>query len=231
MSEPLIAVDAIQAKQEEVEKKLSRRFNWYIWLLVSATAMNTFMVVFHKYDTEDSKETLRYKLGFILYMLNFLIQTGLLLGTFIYAFVLYTRLALFLRPDYDTNDGSTHRNSGYVDSATLASQDGDDDSPFERRRDVIRRGFRPKYLTFNLQFVYLLVTLTLRTCTYVGLRLTSREKILQWVRIKPSVIYLTYATDFMIVFGVLYFIYQAAPRKDLAAGSDFSASSLLSSSH
>ena len=82
---------------------------------------------------------------------------------------------------------------------------------------MIRRGFQPKYPTFNLQFAYLLVTLTLRTFTYVGLRLTSREKILQWVRIKPSVIYLTYATDFMIVFGVLYFIYQAAPRKDTDA--------------
>ena len=79
--------------------------------------------------------------------------------------------------------------------------------PFERKRDIIREAFRPKYLTFNLQFIYLLVTLTVRTFTYVGLRLTSAEKIFDWVRIKPGVFYLTYVTDFMILFGVLYFIH------------------------
>lgn len=51
------------------------------------------------------------------------------------------------------------------------------------------------------------MTLTLRTGTYVGFRLTSKEKIFEWTQIRPVVFYLTYATDVLIVCGVLYFIY------------------------
>ena len=79
---------------------------------------------------------------------------------------------------------------------------------------MIRRGFRPKYFSFNLQFIYLLATLTLRAGTYVGLRLVSVKKIFQWIYIEPSVFYLTYATDIMILAGVMYFIYQSAELKE-----------------
>ena len=65
-----------------------------------------------------------------------------------------------------------------------------------------------------MSFIYLLVTLTIRTFTYVGLRMTTKEKLLKWVYIKPGVFYLTYVTDIMIVFGVLNFIYQSAPLKE-----------------
>ena len=82
------------------------------------------------------------------------------------------------------------------------------------KRDVIRKGFKKKYFSFNVSFIYLLVTLTIRTFTYVGLRMTTREKLLKWVYIKPGVFYLTYVTDIMIVFGVLNFIYQSAPLKE-----------------
>ena len=34
-----------------------------------------------------------------------------------------------------------------------------------------------------------------------------------WVYIQPSVFYLTFATDFMILFWVLNFIYRSAPLK------------------
>ena len=62
-------------------------------------------------------------------------------------------------------------------------------------------------------FVYILVTLTLRTGTYVCLRLTSVEKVFFWTMIKPSVFYLTYVTDFFIVAGVMHFIAKSAPLK------------------
>ena len=85
---------------------------------------------------------------------------------------------------------------------------------FELKRNVLRKGFQPKYLAFNLGFIYLLVTLTVRTFTYVELRMTSVDKLLKWVYIKPHTFYLTYFSDIMIVFGVLYFIYQSAPLKE-----------------
>ena len=88
----------MHVKQELIEKKLSYRFNWYAWVLVFATTINTFFVIFHKYDVEDSEKTLRYLLGFIFYMINFYIQSVILLSTFFYAFFLYARLALFLKP-------------------------------------------------------------------------------------------------------------------------------------
>ena len=60
--------------------------------------MNTFFTVFHKFDVSDSEEKLRYKLGFIMYMVNFYVQCFILLATTIYAFVLYIRLYIFLKP-------------------------------------------------------------------------------------------------------------------------------------
>jgi len=46
---------------------------WYTWVLVLVTAMNTFFVVFHRYDVEESEVTLRYKLGYFFYMTFFFI--------------------------------------------------------------------------------------------------------------------------------------------------------------
>ena len=47
---------------------------------------------------DDSDETLRYKLGNIFYMVNFYVQCFLLLATSVCAFVIYYRLAVFLKP-------------------------------------------------------------------------------------------------------------------------------------
>lgn len=66
--------------------------------------------------------------------------------------------------------------------------------------------------------MYLLVTLTLRTGIYLGLRLSSGQKMFEWTFISPSVFYLTYATNLMIVVGVIYFIYSSAPLKKRYAG-------------
>lgn len=67
--------------------------------------------------------------------------------------------------------------------------------------------------------MYLLFTLTLRTGIYLGLRLTSGQRMFEWTFISPSVFYLTYATDLMIVVGVMYFIYSSAPLKKHYSGS------------
>lgn len=76
-------------------------------MLVTVTSMNTFFVLFHRYDSEDSEATPRYKLGYFFYMLNFFIQTGILLSTFVYSFYLYARLAHFLKPE---NSGDAQSN-------------------------------------------------------------------------------------------------------------------------
>ena len=54
--------------------------------------------MFHRFDVENSEETLRYTLGTIFYMVDFYVQCIILLATFVYAFVIYIRLALFLKP-------------------------------------------------------------------------------------------------------------------------------------
>ena len=194
------AIDTIQLKQEEIEMKLSYRFKWYTGVLVFATTLNTFFVVFHRYDSADSTLSLRYKLGYFFYMMNFFTQSLILLGTFIFSIILFIRLTMFLKPKNQVLD---------INGEEILSDDEfiDQRDSFEQKRDVIRRGFRTKYLSFNLQFIYLLVTLAVRTFTYVGLRLVSKEKMFEWIYIKPSVFYLTYATDVMILIGVMYFIY------------------------
>lgn len=65
-----------------------------------------------------------------------------------------------------------------------------------------------------MAWIYLLVTLSVRTFTYVELRMTSVDKLLKWVYIEPHTFYLTYFSDIMIVFGVLTFIYKSAPLKE-----------------
>ena len=76
----------------------------YMVFMVSAQSMNTFFVIFHMFDTEDSDQTLRYKMGYVLYMVFFFVQVFLLVGTYIGAWFIYIRLALFLKPGSDTDD-------------------------------------------------------------------------------------------------------------------------------
>ena len=192
------------SKHDAIESKLSYRFYSYFGLVVIAQAMNSFCVIFHMFDTaEDVEDTARFKLGQITYFTFFFLQTfALLIGTYIFAWVIYIRLAVFLKPvseEEATSDDDRYENLNM--------------SRFERNRDVLRRKFRSKYLSLNIHFIYLLVTLTLRTGTYVGLRLSSKVKMLEWTFIKPSVFYLTYTTDLMIVAGVMYFIISSAPLR------------------
>ena len=87
--------------QDEIEKKLSCIFYWYFGLIVYTQAANTFFVVFHSLDVEDSEETLRYKMGTVLYMINFFLQSIILVATFGWAWYLYIKLFQFLRPPSD----------------------------------------------------------------------------------------------------------------------------------
>ena len=64
-------VAKLQEKQEAVEKRLKCRFMTYMIFMVTAQSMNTFFVIFHMFDVEDSDETLRYKMGYVLYMVFF----------------------------------------------------------------------------------------------------------------------------------------------------------------
>ena len=76
----------------------------YMVFMVAAQSMNTFFVIFHMFDSEDSDETLRYKLGYVFYMIFFFLQSAMLIGTYIGAWVIYMRLALFLKPNQEADD-------------------------------------------------------------------------------------------------------------------------------
>ena len=79
---------------------------------------------------------------------------------------------------------------------------------------MIRRAYKGKYTDLNIHFAYLLFCLTLRTGIYISLRLTSVEKLFDWTFIKPAVFYMTYATDLLVVGGVMYFVMKTAPLKE-----------------
>lgn len=53
----------------------------------------------------------------------------------------------------------------------------------------------------------------MRVGIYVGLRLVSEEKLLEWTFIRPIVFYLTYSTDVCVVIGILVFLITSAPLK------------------
>ena len=60
--------------------------------------MNSFCVIFHMLDSEGSEDTLRYKMGQISYFTFFFLQTVALIGTYTFAWIIYIRLAIFLKP-------------------------------------------------------------------------------------------------------------------------------------
>ena len=77
---------------------------------------------------------------------------------------------------------------------------------FEKRREVLRQD-RARFCWINIIFIYILLILTERTVTYICLRLTSKEKIFEWVSlIPPKVFYRTFVTNMLIIFGVFFFV-------------------------
>ena len=60
--------------------------------------LQCFFVFFHAFDTEESDETLRYKLGYIFYMIFFFVQASMLVGSYVFAWYVYLRLIMFLKP-------------------------------------------------------------------------------------------------------------------------------------
>ena len=123
--------------------------------------MNTFVVIFDLFNHRKGKEEESYyKLGSATYFIFFFVQSIALFGTYIFAWVVYIKLAIFLKPVSSEKNGE--------DAADDDRYEDLNKSKFERNRDVIRRKFRSKYLTFNVSFAYLLITLTLRTGTYIG---------------------------------------------------------------
>ena len=62
-------------------------------------------MLFNKFDSEDSNETLLHVLGWYGFMIFFLLQSTILIATTIAAWVILIRLLLFLRPLKDHNIG------------------------------------------------------------------------------------------------------------------------------
>ena len=201
--------DLIARQQEKIEKKLSCRFYWYMAVTVTCQSANTFFVLFHLFDSKGSEKTLRYAIGYVLYMIFFFLQSAILLATFVSAFVIYYRLTSFLKPESPPAAALEGVEEGSEDDAFVDQSK----TPFEQKRSVIRNSYKPKYLGLNLAFAYLLVILTLRVGIYIGLRLTSTEKMFQWTLIRPVAFYLTYTTDLFIMTGVIYFVGKTTPLK------------------
>ena len=54
---------------------------------------------------DETKKSVRYELGMFFYLLSFFILVGLLITTTIFAYILYIRLILFLKPKNESADG------------------------------------------------------------------------------------------------------------------------------
>lgn len=61
--------------------------------------MQSFFVIFHKFDSDTSDTTLRYEMGYVLYMTFFFTQAVMLFGSYAFAWFVYIKLAMFLRPE------------------------------------------------------------------------------------------------------------------------------------
>ena len=141
-------------------------------------------------------------MGSICYMICFFLQSIMLLATFFFGWILFVRLFIFLKPDSD----DTPESDDMFHDVNKSS--------FERKRDVIRKSFKPQFFRMNVVLLYILFVLTIRTITYVWLRLTSHEKIFDWLLIKPSIFYITYVTDVMITLGILLFVMGSTTLKE-----------------
>ena len=135
-------------------------------------------------------------IGSVCYFVLFSVQVVILFATWVSAIVIYVKLALFLKPEKQRTDDQFEPVRGTM---------------FEQTRSLLRRQFQAKYLDMNLHFIVMIAILTIRTGTYAFLRLTSKEKLLEWTLIRPVVFYLTYATDLAIVGGVMYFVWKSTP--------------------
>ena len=124
----------------------------------------------------------------------------MLVATNVFAWAVYIRLAVFLKPS-TSSDSDDH----FFDQNM---------TEFEKRREVIRKQFSTRYCWLNVGFIYLLVILTARTAIYIGLRFSSNEKIFEWTDICPGFFYVTYVNDILIVIGTLYFIRSSTNLKD-----------------
>lgn len=137
----------------------------------------------------------------------------MLICTFFWGWYIYIKLALFLNPsNLNVNadgDPVSEDDDQYIDQNR---------NSYEIKRDIIRKNFKPKYFSFNVQFVGLMLTMTIRTGIYVGLRLVSFEKMFVWTYIKPCVFYLTYVTNTAVIVYIMYFIYNSAPLKEKYLG-------------
>ena len=91
----------------------------------------------------------------------------MLVGTNVFAWAVYIRLIIFLKPikTSDSDDNFFNQNM----------------TEFEKRREMIRKQFSPRYCWLNGGFIYLLVIVTVRTAIYIDLRFTSYEKIWKWI--------------------------------------------------
>ena len=158
--------------QEKIEKTLSYYFCWYLWGIIVMHSLNLFFIIFHTLDTKDSEETLRFELGTIGYMTFFFMLFLIQIGTFIWALVLYIRLAIFLKPrtESELNDES---DDNYFGANCQIN--------FEDKRNQIRESFRPKYAGMIRHFVYFFTILAIRTAIYSYQRLSSKEKVFDWV--------------------------------------------------
>ena len=74
---------------------------------------------------EETKESVRYELGMFFYLLFFFILVIMLILTTIFAYVLYIRLILFLKPKDETEDGedqvqseAQQNDDGFVEQET-----------------------------------------------------------------------------------------------------------------
>lgn len=160
-----------------------------------ALLFNSFCVIFHYFDekkNDDTEETLRYKMGSWGYFINFILLACFQVGVLISLAVMFFKLRSLLRPNYELELGST------------VNKD-----PKEIRLASVRLNMSPKYFSFNIKFLVLILLAFSYSVVYYALRFNSTKAFTDWIRIPPKTFYYTFAIEIGITFWLFAFVFQA----------------------
>lgn len=181
-----------EVPNEQVD--LVKAFRLTYGLVTLALTFNSFCVIFHFFDekkNDDTEETLRYKMGSWGYFINFILLACFQVGVLLSLAVMFFKLRSLLKPSYEL-----------ALSGTSIEQD-----PKEIRLASVRLNMSPKYLSFNIKFLVLILLALSYSIVYYALRFNSEKAFTDWIRIPPKTFYYTFAIETAITIWLFTFVF------------------------
>jgi len=143
------------------------------------------MLVFIKWIQQDDTNQVMYKIGIYVYVILFFLLFVVQVVTAVYYFFVYHRVREILKPNepsYDPMDG---------DEPELKTTK-------QQKLDRIKETHAGLWVSMNLTFCCLIFITSVRLTFYAYQRLKSRNAIVLWDPVQPSILYSALATEFII---------------------------------